>query len=377
MKFSSIRNRKVLLLCLVLFCGVAAIIGAYCLSKEPHKTEGNLALTWEPQKEEGNFFEIVGFSADDVKKVSIRFEDIALDFSPKNQARLLESLAAAQGQLLHFDHPYPYYVGDYQIQLHVNGEVLEFPFAWFNGYEHLITGSGDLAKYSTLMEYVDRRVDVQIGDKWFTFQQSEDLFGNEDISFMAYNAAQREEDRIQASFASDGGGLVKDTPDYSDPSYFIDRADVVLLAKHTSREYVYSEDPGYTGCQIPTDRLKVVEVLKGEYDLSNALTLTGYAPALDAEGKIQKSPWNSVLKGGLDSGYAYISEPGVTYLLFLEAADYLAEPRLALMPSCNRWLAKIYNDTAYACVNHENHAFLELPLSEIRALCNTDIINQP
>ena len=177
MKLLSICNRKVLILCLVILCGVAAIIGGSCLSQKPRKTEGN-------------FFENAGFAPEDVTKVSICYEEVAYELQESNRQRLLDSLQNAQGSMVTYDHEYPYHVSEYQILLHVGDEVYEFPFAWFSGFEYVVIGSGENARYSSLIQYTDRRVDVQIDGEWFTFQQAEDIFWNEDISYMAYYTAE-------------------------------------------------------------------------------------------------------------------------------------------------------------------------------------------
>ena len=356
MKTATISHRIVLCLCLVFLCGAAAILGALGFFDEPRKTEGS-------------FFEIAGFLPEDVDNITICHQDSALNLSEQNQKRLLDSLTTTQGQLLEYDHEYPYHLTQFPLQFHVKGKVIEYPIAWFTGYENVIQGSGDLAKYTSLIQYVDRRVDVQIEGQWFTFQQTGEAFWNEDISNITYGTASRQDPTSAANASMGGSQYVKDQPDFRDPMYYIDAADLVVLAKHTSREYIISSDSWNEGCQIPHDHLEIIEVLKGEYDSEDVLTFTDFAPTLDAEGNIYKSPFGSAMKGGVDGGYAYFSEPGDTYLLFLYEADYLTHSEFRPLLFYEYWLAKVYNDTAYACVNHEKHAFFEMPLEEIRTLC--------
>ena len=94
MKLLSICNRTVLILCLVILCGVAAIIGGSCLSQRSRKTEGN-------------FFEIAGLAPEDVTKVSICYEEVAYELQESNRQRLLDSLQNAQGSMVTYDHEYP------------------------------------------------------------------------------------------------------------------------------------------------------------------------------------------------------------------------------------------------------------------------------
>ncbi len=360
MKILSIYNRKILLFCLVLFCGAAAAIGLFCSSTEPRKTEGS-------------FFEIAGFAMEDVTKVSICYDDVAQDLLEVDQQRLLNSLNSTQGSQITFDHEYPYHVSEYQIRLHVADKVYEFPFAWFSGFDYIISGSGESARYTSLMQYTDRRVDVQIDSAWFTFQQADNTFWNEDISYMAYYAAQPKRKGDLASACSSGGyRFVKDTPDYSDPKYHIYSSDLIVIAKHVKRDYV-PIDPSLPknayNYLLSEDFFEVVEILKGDWDPSQLLSVKQLGPELDHDGTVRDLDAQNVMQGGLDSHYSYIDEDGGTYLLFLENTYSYTGERSVATHYTSYSLARIYNDTAYACVNHEDHAFLAMPLSELRELC--------
>ena len=366
MKLLSICNRKVLILCLVILCGVAAIIGGSCLSKEPRKTEGS-------------FFEIAGFAPEDVTKVSICDEEVADELQESNRQRLLDSLQNAQGSMVTYDHEYPYHVSEYQILLHVGDEVYEFPFAWFSGFEYVVIGSGENARYSSLIQYTDRRVDVQIDGAWFTFQQAEDIFWNEDISYMAYYTAEESNHDLssQASSSSEFG-IVKDSPEYSNPKYFVYHAPLIVVAEHVDREYIPVNDP-YTGhYAYAVDEFEVTEVLKGEYDTAERLSLTGFSRGLKSETAVEKTDPRPIMQGGLIGGWCEIGDVGDTYLLFLDYSYDMPSGKWEIVYSRNSSysLARIYNDTAYACVNHENHAFFHMPLQELRSLCDECIVNE-
>ena len=361
MKAISIRNRKILWFCLVLFCGMAAIIGVYCLSKDPRKTEGS-------------FFEIAGFAPEDVEKVTICYEDSSLDLSEKNQQRLLDSLTATQGQLLEYDHDYPYHLTQFPLQFHVKGEVIEYPIAWFTGYENLISGSGDKAVYTSLIEYVDRRVDVQIDGTWFSFQQTGETFWNEDISSISYGTADRI-DRMNSANASMALSiLVKDYPNFWDPAYHINSADLVVVATLSGQDYIFNQngDRAY-----PTYYFQVDEILRGHYDSEEPLIFSshGVGTPMLPDGTEYIPPHDDVMKGGVDNNYEYFKE-GRQYLLFYEYNPYYGsypnEELYRTLSTCSFtfWLAAIYEDTAYPVVNHVNHAFYEIPLTEIRDLCD-------
>lgn len=358
----SIRNRKILWFCLVLFCGMAAIIGVYCLSKDPRKTEGS-------------FFEIAGFAPEDVEKVTICYEDSSLDLSEKNQQRLLDSLTATQGQLLEYDHDYPYHLTQFPLQFHVKGEVIEYPMAWFTGYENLISGSGDKAVYTSLIEYVDRRVDVQIDGTWFSFQQTGETFWNEDISSISYGTADRI-DRMNSANASMALSiLVKDYPNFWDPAYHINSADLVVVATLSGQDYIFNQNGGRA---YPTYYFQVDEILKGHYDSEEPLIFSathGVGTPMLPDGTEYIPPHDDVMKGGVDNNYEYFKE-GQQYLLFYEYNPYYGsypdEELYRTLSTCSFtfWLAAIYEDTAYPVVNHVNHAFYEIPLTEIRDLCD-------
>lgn len=362
MKAISIRNRKILWFCLVLFCGMAAIIGVYCLSKDPRKTEGS-------------FFEIAGFAPEDVEKVTICYEDSSLDLSEKNQQRLLDSLTATQGQLLEYDHDYPYHLTQFPLQFHVKGEVIEYPMAWFTGYENLISGSGDKAVYTSLIEYVDRRVDVQIDGTWFSFQQTGETFWNEDISSISYGTADRI-DRMNSANASMALSiLVKDYPNFWDPAYHINSADLVVVATLSGQDYIFNQNGGRA---YPTYYFQVDEILKGHYDSEEPLIFSathGVGTPMLPDGTEYIPPHDDVMKGGVDNNYEYFKE-GQQYLLFYEYNPYYGsypdEELYRTLSTCSFtfWLAAIYEDTAYPVVNHVNHAFYEIPLTEIRDLCD-------
>ena len=365
MKVFSICNRKVVLICLILFCGAAAIIGMLCFSKEPRKTEGS-------------FFEITRFSAADVETVTICYQDTSVELSEVDRQRLLDSLTATQGRLVEYDHEYPYHLTQFPLQFHVKGEIFEYPMAWFSGYEYQIEGSGDEAKYTTWIDYVDRRVDVQIDGRWFSFRQTGESFWNEDISSNSYGAANRRVGMSSANASVSGNRYVKDRPDFSDPSYYAYSSDLVVIATLTGHEYHL--DPDYRVHTYPTYYFKVDEVLKGQYDSDEPLT-AGWnigTPILH-DGSEYVPPYNDVMMGGTDNHYEYLQE-GRQYLLFYEANPYydsasdltLEQQPYYTLTGCSftYWLAAIYGDTAYPVVNHENHAFYELPLEEIRALCN-------
>ena len=362
MKAISIRNRKILWFCLVLFCGMAAIIGVYCLSKDPRKTEGS-------------FFEIAGFAPEDVEKVTICYEDSSLDLSEKNQQRLLDSLTATQGQLLEYDHDYPYHLTQFPLQFHVKGEVIEYPMAWFTGYENLISGSGDKAVYTSLIEYVDRRVDVQIDGTWFSFQQTDETFWNEDISSISYGTADRI-DRMNSANASMALSiLMKDYPNFRDPAYHINSADLVVVATLSGQDYIFNQNGGRA---YPTYYFQVDEILKGHYDSEEPLIFSathGVGTPMLPDGTEYIPPHDDVMKGGVDNNYEYFKE-GQQYLLFYEYNPYYGsypdEELYRTLSTCSFtfWLAAIYEDTAYPVVNHVNHAFYEIPLTEIRDLCD-------
>ncbi len=365
MKTLSIFNRKFLWICLVLFCGVAAVLGALCLSKGLRKTEGS-------------FFEIAGFSAADVETVTICYQDTSVELSEADRQRLLDSLEATQGQLVEYDHDYPYHLTQFPLQFHVKDEVFEYPMAWFSGYEYVVKGSGDEAMYTSWIDYTDRRVDMQIGGDWFSFRQIGNSFWNEDISSISYGAANRG-NRMNSANASVGGyRYVKDVPDFADPSYYVYSADLVVIATLTGQEYHL--DPDYRYYTYPTYYFEVDEVLKGQYDSDEPLTADWkIGTPLLPDGSEYIPPYDDVMMGGTDNHYEYLQE-GRQYLLFYEANphyDTASDLTLEQQPyypltrcSFTYWLAAIYGDTAHPVVNHENHAFYEIPLEEIRALCN-------
>ena len=362
MKLLTIRSRKVLILCLILFCGVAAVIGMLCFSKEVRKTEGS-------------FFEIAGFAPEDVEKVTICYEDSSLDLSEKNQQRLLDSLAATQGQLLKYDHEYPYHLTQFPLQFHVKGEVVEYPMAWFTGYQYQTSGSGEQAVYTSLIEYVDRRVDVQIENQWFTFEQTGEAFWNEDISSISYGTADRIDRMSMANASMALSMLVKDYPDYWDPVYHIDSADLVVVATLKEQDYIFEE---YSSRAYPTYYFQVDEVLKGHYDSEEPLVFAashGVGKPMQPDGTEYVPPHDDVMKGGVDNHYEYLREDQ-QYLLFYEYNPYYESyPEEGLyrpLSTCSFtfWLSAIYGDSAYPVVNHANHAFYEMPLAEIRALCD-------
>lgn len=374
MKPTSIRHRKVLLICLVLFCGMAAILGALCLFQDSRKTEGS-------------FFEIAGFAPEAVDSVTICYEDASVELSETDRQRLLDSLTTTQGQLLDYDHEYPYHLTQLPLQFHVGDEVFEYPMAWFSGYEYQIEGSGDEAKYTTWIDYVDRRVDVQIAGHWFSFRQTGESFWNEDISSTAYGAANRRIGMSSASASVGGYRYVKDRPDFSDPSYYAYSADLVVIATLTGQEY--HPDPDYRIHTYPTYYFTVDEVLKGEYNSDEPLTADwNIGTPILQDGSEYVPPYDDVMMGGTDNHYEYLQE-GRQYLLFYEsnphyetvsAADFDSsslsfserQPYYPLTQcSFTYWLAAVYGDKVYPVVNHESHAFYEMPLEEVRSLCDT------
>ncbi len=360
------RNRKVLVLCLVILCGAAAIIVGSCLSREPRKTEGS-------------FFEIAGFAPEDVTKVSICYEEVSYELQESNRPRLLDSLQNAQGSMITYDHEYPYHVSEYQILLHVGDEVYEFPFAWFSGYEYLVIGSGESARYSSLMQYTDRRVDVQIDGEWFTFQQAEDTFWNEDVSYMAYYTAEDANQDLssQASSFSEFG-TVKDSPEYSNPKYFVYHAPLIVVAEHIDRQYTPVDDSFIGHYAYAVDEFAVTEVLKGEYDTAERISLTGFSRSLRSTTAAEKTGPRPIMQGGLVGGWCEIGDVGDTYLLFLDYRydEPSGEWEIGYFRNPSYSLARIYNDTAYSCVNHENHAFFNMPLQALRNLCDECILNE-
>lgn len=338
MKILSICNRKVLLFCLVLFCGAAAAIGLFCSSTEPRKTEGS-------------FFEIVGFAPEDVDAVTICFEGTSAELLESDRQRLLASLTDTQGEWITYNHTYPYQISEYPLQFHVGDAVYEFPFAWFNGFEYVISGSGDLARYTSLMQYTNRRVDVQIDGFWFSFQQTGDTFWNEDISEMAYSACVPPERGVLMEACYAGSRYVNKTPDYTDPKFYIYESDLIVVAKHVKRDFVLANPSAPASVYNPVqseDVFEVTEILKGEWDMTQTISIHQIESLLDDEGG--------------------------TYLLFLKQYEYAMKPNDLYSPYAQEALAHIYNDTAYACVNHENHAFFEMPLSEFRELCRECIL---
>lgn len=359
MKPLSICRRNVLWICLILFCGAAAVVAVLCSSNKPRKTEGS-------------FFEIAGFAPEDVSAVTICFEDTSAELLDADRQRLLTSLTNTQGTWVTFDHAYPYHVSEYSIQLHVGDDVYEFPFAWFSGYEYVISGSGDLARYTSLIQYTDRRVDVQIDGFWFSFQQTGDTFWNEDISYMAYSACipQENGNRVEACYG--GSSYVNKTPDYTDPKFYIYNSDLIVVAKHVKRDYIPVDPSAPQDAYyhlVSQDSFEVTEILKGEWDISQPISIKQLAPEINSDGTLWDLFGLTIMQGGIDSRYSYIDEDGGTYLLFLNYTDshYSAEP--VYLPYTRESLARIYNDTAYACVNHENHAFFARPMDEIRAMC--------
>ena len=374
MKILSICNRKILFCCLVLFCGAAAAIGLFCSSTEPRKTEGS-------------FFEIAGFAPEDVNSVTICYRDSSVELSEVDRQRLLDSLTTTQGRLMEYDHEYPYHLTKFPLQFHVKGEIFEYPMAWFSGYEYQIEGSGDDAKYTTWIDYVDRRVDVQIDGRWFSFRQTGESFWNEDISSSSYGAANRRANMSSANASVGGYRYVKDRPDFSDPSYYAYSADLVVIATLTGQEYHL--DPDYRVHTYPTYYFKVDEVLKGEYDSDEPLTADWHigTPILQ-DGSEYVPPYDDVMMGGTDNHYEYLQESR-QYLLFYESNPYYEMASAADFDSSSLsfsdrqpyspltdcpftyWLAAVYEETVYPVVNHENHAFYEMPLEEVRSLCDT------
>ncbi len=325
-----------------------------------------------------SFFEIAGFASEDVTNISICYEGVSLDLQEANRQRLLDSLQAAQGSMVKYDHEYPYHVSEYQLRLHVGNEVYEFPFAWFSGFEYVVMGSGNAAYYSSLIDYTDRRVDVQIDGNWYTFQQTEDIFWNEDITYMAYYTAEDANQNFSQASSSSEFGTVKDSPEYSNPQYFVYHAPLIVVAEHVDRQYTPVNDPYLGHHEYAVDEFEVTEILKGKYNTAERLSLTGFSRSLKSETAAEKTGPRPIMQGGLVGGWCEIGDVGDTYLLFLDYSynEPSGEWEIGYFRNPSYSLARIYNDTAYAYVNHENHAFFNMPLQELRNLCDECIVHE-
>lgn len=254
---------------LMMVCGIIAVMG----------------VLFYPHTDAYDFWQLTGLKKDQIEDIYISYQGDGerLRLPDRYQKKLLEVIQSSVRDEAEKDENQPLFESDYAIWFEQEGELKTYPLYWFSGrrplreWDEQNLGMGDMAYASGIYTYIDRRFDIQIKDRRFSFQQAQDIFWNEDISMQAYNDAAKEAGKPQR-YELDGydeeGVAIIDMPTAVAGIYehkktaqqLIEESDLVVTAKWTGMT-AFSDRRNFFG----VDELEVLQVWKGNFPVQELI----------------------------------------------------------------------------------------------------------
>ena len=302
-----------------------------------------ILFSWENQS--AGFFDLLGVQREKVISVQLLYGQAEIPLSENEQIRLLESLDQAQRQP-EKEESQGYRPSEFTVQINTEQKAYDLKFYWFSGKRY---------EDNRFAAYTDRRFDVEIGGKYYSFLQQDTAYWNEDLSRQAFQGAVMRGE-AQEQYVLDGYdgkviahdmGVPEGAQDMniSCESVFAE-SDIVMIGHFTGNYQL--ED---TGHKNPV--FQVEEVWKSECDPGSEIALREW-------------PYGE----NTHEGKTYMHYPPIELPSFIENERYLlclqdtAEGYRLTKGVCGS--ARIWKQSTYPRYNTEFHPFFSKSLEELR-----------